>query len=129
MSRTWLARFRMEERDTNVRTEAIAGTTTFLTMAYIIVVNPMILSKGGMDFAGVLAATVIVSAISSILMGWSANLPYALAPGMGINAFVTYTLIIEMKVSWQTALGAVFVSGLIFILSRETIEEEISFKE
>jgi xanthine/uracil/vitamin C permease (AzgA family) len=97
MPKTWLTRFRMEERGTNVRTETIAGLTTFLTMAYIIVVNPMILSKGGMDFAGVLAATVIVSAISSVLMGLVANLPYALAPGMGI------------KVPWATC-PSIFIS-------------------
>jgi len=111
----WLRRFKLDERGTNARTEILAGLTTFLTMAYIIAVNPLILSKGGMDFAGVLTATVIVSAASSILMGLVANLPYALAPGMGINAFVTYTLILGRGVTWQTALGTVFVSGLIFI--------------
>ncbi len=108
--------FKMEERGTNTRTEIIAGITTFLTMAYIIVVNPAILSKTGMDFAGVLFATVLVSALSSILMGLYANLPYALAPGMGINAFFTFTLVLGMGVPWQTALGAVFVSGIIFII-------------
>ncbi len=108
--------FKMDERGTDTRTEIIAGITTFLTMAYIIIVNPMILSKTGMDFAGVLFATVLISALSSILMGLYANLPYALAPGMGINAFFTFTLVLGMGVSWQTALGAVFVSGIIFIL-------------
>ncbi len=108
--------FKMDERGTDTRTEIIAGITTFLTMAYIIIVNPQILSKTGMDFAGVLFATVLISALSSILMGLYANLPYALAPGMGINAFFTFTLVLGMGVSWQTALGAVFVSGIIFIL-------------
>ncbi len=108
--------FKMDERGTDTRTEIIAGITTFLTMAYIIIVNPMILSKTGMDFAGVLFATVLISSLSSILMGLYANLPYALAPGMGINAFFTFTLVLGMGVSWQTALGAVFVSGIIFIL-------------
>ncbi len=108
--------FKMDERGTDTRTEVIAGITTFLTMAYIIIVNPMILSKTGMDFAGVLFATVLVSSLSSILMGLYANLPYALAPGMGINAFFTFTLVLGMGVDWQTALGAVFVSGIVFIL-------------
>lgn len=108
--------FRLKERGSDVKTEVLAGVTTFLTMAYIIVVNPMILSKTGMDFSGVLFATVLVSAISSILMGIYANLPFALAPGMGINAFFTFTLVLGMKVPWQTALGAVFISGIVFIL-------------
>ncbi len=108
--------FKMEERGTDTRTEIIAGITTFLTMAYIIIVNPMILSETGMDFSGVVFATVLVSALSSILMGLYANLPYALAPGMGLNAFFTYTLVKGMHVPWQTALGAVFVSGIIFII-------------
>ncbi len=108
--------FKLKERGSDVRTEVLAGITTFLTMAYIIVVNPMILSKTGMDFSGVLFATVLVSAISSILMGVYANLPYALAPGMGINAFFTFTLVLGMKVPWQTGLGAVFISGIVFII-------------
>ena len=108
--------FKLRERGSDVKTEILAGVTTFLTMAYIIVVNPMILSKTGMDFSGVLFATVIVSSISSILMGLYANLPYALAPGMGINAFFTFTLVLGMKVPWQTALGAVFISGIVFII-------------
>ncbi len=108
--------FRLKERGTDINTEIIAGITTFLTMAYIIVVNPYILSKTGMDFSSVLFATVIVSAVSSILMGLYANLPYALAPGMGLNAFFTFTLVLGMKVPWQTALGAVFISGIVFII-------------
>ncbi len=108
--------FEIKKRGSDIKTEIIAGITTFLTMSYIIVVNPMILKKTGMDFEGILFATVLVSSISSILMGLYANLPYALAPGMGINAFFTFTLVAGMGVSWQTGLGAVFISGLIFIL-------------
>lgn len=108
--------FKLSGRGTDVKTELRAGLATFLTMAYIIVVNPGILSATGMSFAGVLFATVLVSAISSILMGLVANLPFALAPGMGINAFFTFGLVLGMGIEWQTALGAVFISGIIFIL-------------
>ncbi|RKX95086.1 MAG: NCS2 family permease [Spirochaetes bacterium] len=108
--------FKFKERGTNAGTEVIAGLATFLAMAYIIVVNPSILSKTGMPFSGVLFATVLVSAFSSIAMGLYANLPFALAPGMGINAFFTFTLVLGMKVPWETALGAVFISGIIFII-------------
>lgn len=108
--------FRFQERGTNFRTEVLAGIATFLTMAYIIVVNPAVLGDAGMPFNAVLFATVLVAAISSILMGIFTNLPYALAPGMGLNAFFTYTLVLGMGVSWQTALGAVFISGIVFML-------------
>ena len=108
--------FEIRKRGSDVKTEIAAGITTFLTMSYIIVVNPMILKKTGMSFEGVLFATVLVSAISSIIMGLYANLPYALAPGMGINAFFTFTLVSEMGIPWQTGLGAVFISGIIFVL-------------
>ena len=108
--------FSLSERGTNVKTEIRAGIATFLTMAYIIVVNPGILSATGMPFDGVLFATVLVCAVSSILMGLFANLPFGVAPGMGINAFFTFTLVIGMGISWQTALGAVFISGIVFIL-------------
>jgi len=108
--------FKLKERGSTVKKEIIAGVTTFLTMAYIIVVNPSILSETGMPFDGILFATVIVSAIASILMGIYANLPYALAPGMGLNAFFTYTLVLDKGVSWETALGAVVISGIIFII-------------
>jgi len=108
--------FHFNERGTNLKTEIRAGVATFLTMAYIIVVNPSILSQTGMPFAGVLFATVLVCAISSILMGLYANLPFGLAPGMGINAFFTFTLVMGMGVEWPTALGAVFISGIIFLL-------------
>ncbi len=108
--------FKFKERNTDLRTEIIAGITTFLTMSYIIVVNPMILKNAGMSFDSVLFATVLVSAVSSILMGVYANLPYALAPGMGINAFFTYSMVKGMGISPETALGAVFISGIIFIV-------------
>lgn len=108
--------FKLQENQTSVKTEIIAGITTFLTMAYILAVNPMILADAGMPFSGVLTATILIAAISSILMGLYANLPFALAPGMGINAFFTYSMVIGMKIPWQTALGAVFVSGIIFLL-------------
>jgi adenine/guanine/hypoxanthine permease len=108
--------FKLSERGTSVKTEVRAGIATFLTMAYIIVVNPGILSNAGMPFAGVLFATVLVCAISSILMGVYANLPFGLAPGMGINAFFTFGLVLGMGLTWQTALGAVFISGLVFLL-------------
>ncbi len=108
--------FSFKKRGTTARTEVLAGIATFLTMSYIIVVNPAILSDSGMDFGGVLFATVLVSAISSIFMGLFANLPYALAPGMGLNAFFTYSLVLGSGHTWQTALGAVFISGIIFII-------------
>lgn len=100
----------------NFRTEIIAGITTFLASMYIIVVNPSILSKTGMPFSGVLTATVLVSAFSSIAMGFYAKNPILLAPGMGLNAFFAYSVVIGMGVKWETALGAVFWSGVIFIL-------------
>ncbi len=107
--------FKLAERNTTIGIELRAGVTTFLMMAYIIVVNPGILSKAGMPFAGVLFATVLVCALSSIAMGLYANLPYSLAPGMGINAFFTFSLVLGMGIPWQTALGAVFLSGIVFI--------------
>lgn len=98
------------------RTELLAGLTTFLTMAYIIFVNPAILSKTGMPIAAVTAATCLCAAFGSILMGVLARYPLALAPGMGLNAYFTYTVCLKMHIPWQTALGAVFLSGVIFLL-------------
>ena len=100
---------------TNWRTEILAGFTTFITMAYIIFVNPSILSQTGMPLAAVTAATCLCAAFGSILMGALANYPLALAPGMGLNAYFTYTVVKGMGVPWQTALGAVFLSGVIFL--------------
>src|SRR5882724_3284692 len=98
-----------EHWPTTIRTEAIAGITTFFTMAYIIVVNPSILSTSGtgMAFSGVLTATVLVCFAMTLLMGLYAKLPFAVAPGMGINAFFTFTIILGKKVPWQTALGLI----------------------
>jgi len=101
---------------TNWRTEVIAGLTTFVTMAYIIFVNPSILAQTGMPIAAVTTATCLCAGIGSILMGALANYPLALAPGMGLNAYFTYTVVKGMHVPWQTALGAVFLSGIIFLL-------------
>ncbi len=108
--------FELKKNKSNYKTEILAGITTFLAMMYIIVVNPAILSETGMPFAAVLTATVIVSAFCSIMMGVYAKNPIALAPGMGLNAFFTYTVVFGMGLSWQTALGAVFWSGIIFLL-------------
>ncbi|MDM8515121.1 NCS2 family permease [Desulfobacterales bacterium HSG16] len=108
--------FRLKENNTDIKTEIIAGITTFLATMYIIVVNPAIISKTGMPFGGILTATVLVSAFSSIMMGIYAKNPIVLAPGMGLNAFFTYSVVFGMGVKWEVALGAVFWSGIIFIL-------------
>lgn len=118
--------FDLRKNSTNVKTEVLAGIATFLTMAYIIVVNPGILKNAGMPFSGVLFATVLVCAFSSIAMGLYARLPYSLAPGMGINAFFTFSLVVGMGIRWETALGAVFISGIIFmILSATSVRTDI----
>lgn len=108
--------FKLSENNTNVKTEVLAGITTFMTMAYILVVNSLILSDTGMDKNAVFAATAIASFIGSMVMGVFANYPIALAPGMGLNAFFAYTVVIGMGHSWQFALCAVLIEGLIFIL-------------
>lgn len=108
--------FEFDKNNTNLKTEVVAGITSFLATMYIIVVNPTIISASGMSFNGVLTATVLVSALSSIGMGLYARNPIVVAPGMGLNAFFTYTIVLGMNVPWQTALGAVFWSGIIFIL-------------
>ncbi|HUY82438.1 MAG TPA: NCS2 family permease [Acidobacteriaceae bacterium] len=110
------AYFGFSEHETNWRTEILAGVTTFITMAYIIFVNPSILAQAGMPLAAVTAATCLCAAFGSIMMGLLANYPLALAPGMGLNAYFTYTVVKGMGVPWQTALGAVFISGVIFLL-------------
>lgn len=118
--------FKLKERKTDVKTEVLAGITTFLTMAYILAVNPGILSDTGMDFSKVFAATAIASAIATLVMALLANLPFALAPGMGLNAFMAYTVVLGMGHSWQFALTAVFVEGIIFlILTAVNIREAI----
>lgn len=107
--------FKLKEHGTNVKTEVIAGFTTFMTMAYILAVNPDILSATGMDKGAVFTATVVSSIIATLIMSLLANLPFALAPGMGLNAFFAFTVVLGMGYSWQTALTAVFIEGIIFI--------------
>lgn len=108
--------FKFEEAGTNFRTEIQAGITTFMTMAYIIFVQPAVLSAAGMDFGAVMVATCVSSAIATILMGVLANYPIALAPAMGHNFFFVYTVCLTMGISWQKALGANFISGVLFII-------------
>ncbi|MCI1958505.1 MAG: NCS2 family permease [Clostridia bacterium] len=108
--------FKLKENNTTVRTEVYAGFTTFMTMAYILIVNPNILSATGMDTGALLTATAIASAIGTFAMAAFANYPFALAPGMGLNAYFTYTVVLKYGYSWQTALSAVFIEGIIFIL-------------
>ena len=108
--------FQLKAHGTTARTETIAGITTFLTMAYIIFVNPNVLAKAGMDHGAVFVATCLAAAIGCFIMGFYANLPVALAPGMGLNAFFTYTVVLQLGHSWQTALACVFLSGVLFIL-------------
>ena len=118
--------FKLSENKTTFRTEVLAGVTTFLTMCYIIIVNPMILSETGMDHGAVFVATCLAAAIGCLVMGIIANYPIALAPGMGLNAYFTYSVCMGMGVPWQTALAAVFVSGLVFIaISMFKIREAI----
>jgi adenine/guanine/hypoxanthine permease len=108
--------FKLKEHKTDIRTELLAGLTTFLTMAYILIVNPLMLSDAGMDFGAVFTATALSSAIATLVMAFMANLPFALAPGMGLNAFFVYTVVITMGYSWEMALTAVFIEGIIFII-------------
>ena len=113
----WLERvFQLSARGTDVRTEILAGVTTFMTMAYILVVNPLILQQAGMDVGAVFTATALSSLLAILVMAFAANLPVALAPGMGLNAFFVYTVVLGMGHSWQFALTAVFLEGLIFLL-------------
>lgn len=109
-------RFNLSERKTDVKTELMAGLTTFMTMSYILIVNPNMLSETGMDKGGVFTATIISSVIAILFMGLIANLPFALAPGMGLNAFFTYTVCMQMGQSWDFALTAVFLEGIIFLI-------------
>src|SRR5262244_1430080 len=108
--------FGLRARGTTARTEVIAGLTTFLTMAYIVVVNPAILGDAGMPVAGVAVATCLGAGVGCILMGLLSNYPLAMAPGMGLNAYFTYTVVKGMGLPWQTALGCVFLSGVAFLL-------------
>ena len=107
--------FKLKERDTNIKTEITAGITTFMTMAYILVLQPMFMGAAGMDVGAVTVVTAILSAVFSIFMGLYTNLPFALAPAMGSNAFFAFTLVAGGVVNWETGLGMVFISGVVFI--------------
>ena len=124
---SWFERqFKLKENGTDMRTEILAGVTTFMTMAYIIFVNPGILSETGMPFGALLVATCLSSALATVLMAFTANYPFALAPGMGLNAFFAFTVVLGMGISWQTALAAVFIEGVLFIvLTMTKIREEV----
>ena len=118
--------FKLKENNTNIKTEVVAGVTTFMTMAYILAVNPSILSASGMDSNAILMATALASFIGTLLMAFLANYPFALAPGMGLNAYFAYTVVLGMGYEWQVALTAVFVEGIIFIiLSLTNVREAI----
>lgn len=119
--------FHLKSRGTNVKTELAAGLTTFMTMAYILAVNPNVLSEAGMDKTAVLLATCLASFLGTLCMGLMANLPFALSAGMGLNAYFTYTVVLGMGVTWQTALMAVFVEGIIFIILSVTKAREALF--
>ena len=113
----WLEkRFRLSENKTTVKTEIFAGITTFMTMAYILVVNPDILSAAGMDTGAVLTATAVASALATFCMAFFSNYPFALAPGMGLNAYFAYTIVLQYGYSWRQALAAVFIEGVVFII-------------
>ena len=131
--------FKLTERGTNVRTEILAGLTTFVTMAYILVVNPNTLTLKGLpedvlsklnlpDWGAVFMATVLAAVVSTLVMGLVANWPFALVPGMGLNAFFAFTLVLGMGLSWQTALGAVFISGILALIVTVTGLREIMIK-
>ena len=118
--------FKLSENGTDVRTEIVAGITTFMTMAYILAVNPNVLSATGMDHGAVFTATALASLIGTLLMALLANYPFALAPGMGLNAYFAYTVVLGMGYTWQVALTAVFVEGIVFIvLSLTNVREQI----
>src|ERR1700752_1467861 len=118
--------FHLTENHTTVRRELLGGLTTFMAMAYVVVVNPRILSETGMPVEGVLFATCISAALATLVMGLWANYPIALAPGMSLNAYFTYSIVIGRGVPWQTALGVVFLSGTLFlILTLTNVREQI----
>ena len=119
--------FKLSENKTDVKTEILAGITTFMTMAYILAVNPSILSAAGMDSGAVFTATALAAFIGTLLMAAFANYPFALAPGMGLNAYFAYTVVIGMGYSWEYALTAVFAEGIIFILLSVTNVREAIF--
>src|SRR5512146_117737 len=123
----WLENhFKLAENGTTPREELLGGVTTFMTMAYIVVVNPQILSQAGMPAEGVLFATCLASALATLVMGLWANYPIALAPGMSLNAYFTYSIVIGRGIPWQTVLGVVLLSGVVFLLLTLTrVREQI----
>ncbi|WP_368647186.1 NCS2 family permease [Castellaniella ginsengisoli] len=108
--------FKLKDHDTSIRTEVLAGLTTFLTMSYIVFVNPDILSSTGMDRGSIFVATCLAAALGSLIMAFLANWPIGMAPGMGLNAFFAFTVVAQMGYTWQQALGAVFISGVVFVI-------------
>ena len=119
--------FHLSANHTDVKTEVVAGITTFMTMAYILAVNPSILSAAGMDSGAVFTATALAALVATLLMAVFANYPFVLAPGMGLNAYFAYTVVLNMGYTWEMALAAVFVEGLIFILLSLTNVREAIF--
>ena len=119
--------FHLKDNKTDVKTEVIAGITTFMTMAYILAVNPSVLSACGMDSGAVFTATALAALIATLLMAAFSNYPFVLAPGMGLNAYFSYTVVLQMGYSWQTALAAVFIEGIVFILLSLTNVREAIF--
>ncbi len=119
--------FKLKENGTDIRTEIVAGITTFMTMAYILAVNPSILSEAGMDAGAVLLATCLASFIGTLCMAFMANMPFALSAGMGLNAYLAYTVVLGQGISWQIALFAVFVEGIVFIIMSLTNVREAIF--
>ena len=118
--------FKLRQNGTDVKTEVLAGITTFMTMAYILAVNPSIMAEAGMDQGAVFTATALAALVGTLLMALFANYPFALAPGMGLNAYFAYTVVLGMGYSWETALTAVFVEGIVFIvLSLTNVREAI----
>src|SRR4030042_3853607 len=118
--------FHLKEKNTTIRNEILGGVTTFMTMAYILAVNPQILGDAGMDKDAVFTATILSSVVPMIAMAFFANLPIALGPGMGLNAFFAYTVVTGMGYSWETALTAVLIEGILFvIMSLFNIRESI----
>ena len=119
--------FKLRKHGTDQKTEIMAGITTFMTMSYILAVNPAILSDAGMDAGAVFSATILASVIGMLIMAFYANMPFGLSAGMGLNAFFTYTVVMQMGQSWQFALTAVFIEGLIFIILSFTGVREALF--
>src|SRR6056300_1176184 len=112
--------FDLQANNTNIKQEFLAGFTTFITMAYIIFVNPQMMSASGMDYGASFVGTCLAAALACIVMGLYSNWPVALAPGMGLNVFFTYTVVAEMNYSWEVALGAVFLAGILFVIMSVT---------